>query len=393
MLRIHFLIRLVFLIVFGVLSALPTALLALRLGPSEQPSTLGGVEQLSKYPVASLSTVLDGAFQSEFERWFGKHLGLRAEIIRTDNQLNFSIFRMTKEGTVLGQNNVLFEPAYIEAYNALSTVPDESLDAFASRLAELQHALADRGVKFIVMITPSKVALYPELLPDRARPGPGSTIYNRFLTLARQRGVALFDTVEFVRALKASSPYPVFPPGGAHWSRYVACKVGERFMLLLGETLQKSVPVLTCDPAVIKSRASGIDRDLARLANLWQNDTFDVPLPTPKIRVTKDAAAYHANLLFVGDSFLWPFFEALEQKAAYARRDFFYYYRSHDRFVARRKAQPRVALDREKLDWDELLARDAVVLELNEVTIRDFGYGFVDDALNAIQKRHAVNAN
>ena len=261
-------------------------------------------------------------------------------------------------------------------------MPDEELVAFVERLAQLNRALADRGTRLLVMITPSKAATYTENIPERLRrTAAKDDTYERFQALVRERGIPLFDSVPFIRQLKVESEHPVFPPGGTHWSKYAACRAGEAFMGTLASLLQRAVPTLRCDPPTIRQRAVGVDRDLAKLTNLWTDSDFEVPLPYPRIKVERTPDAHSANLLFVGDSFLWPFFEALEQKQSYDRRDFLYYYKSLDRFRARRKATPRIPLDRAAIDWPELLKRDAIILEFNEVNIRDQGYGFVEDSL------------
>ena len=350
-------------------------------------SGLGGVEQSSAFPEFTFATLSDGRFQNAFESWFSKQLGLREAMIRTDNQINYSLFHTTRPGTVLGENNFLYEPSYIDAYNGLHSMPQSEMLAFVERLKELNDSVTARGTRLLVMITPSKAATYPEYLPERRRRDtPRNDTYERFQSLVREKGIPLFDTVPIIRALKIESEYPVFPPGGTHWSKYSACRVGEAFMGTLSSLLERTVPTLHCDPPTIRRRAVGVDRDLAKLTNLWTDADFEVPLPYPRIRVDRPPDAHGADLLFVGDSFLWPFFEALEQRRSYERRDFLYYYKSLDRFRARRRAIPRSPLDRAAIDWAELLKRDAIVLEFNEVNIHEMGYGFVEDALSYLRQ-------
>lgn len=375
-----------FLLAFAMVLVTPLVVMLKHAKQSSSIDELGGVELAAALPTLTTQGALDGTFQSAFDRWFAKHLGIRKALIRADNQLNYSLFSLTATGTVLGKDNFLFEPNYIEEFNNMRPMSDLQLQTFVEKLSRLRSLLRARSVHFLVMLTPSKAAMYSEHIPERLLVSPTrADTYDRFTKLVRAQSLPLFDTVPLVRRLKAESPYPVFPPGGAHWSKYVSCKAGEAFTDQLQALLGREVPKLRCDPPLIKTKASGVDRDLAQLANLWRRNSFDVPLPSPRVRVESAKDAYRAKLLFIGDSFLWSFFEALERKLAYASRDFFYYYKSHDRFRARRRALPKVPIDRAAIDWSHILSRDAIVLEMNEFNIRDVGYGFVDDALQHLE--------
>ena len=344
---------------------------------------LGGVEFASSLSSFTWETFLDGSFQTKFQKWFSSHLGYRSILIRSNNQLDFSLFgAFSGRRTIIGKKNYLFQSQYIEDYNGLYPVTEEAMNLFVDKLRRLQIGLKGRGSKLMIFLTPSKAAIIPELLPSQLRlsdTGPGT--YERFLAKLQTAEIPVLDGIQLAKQLKAESPYPVFPPGAAHWSSYVSCKAGEKFTQLLGPTLGRPVPLLSCDPPEARRIPQGVDQDLAELTNIWDPSSFDVPLVYPKVSVSVPKDAYFAKTLFIGDSFLWTFLHYLERKAVYESRDFFYYYRSQERFRRRQRPSRRTPIEFEKLDWNYLFKRDVVVIELNEIRIREGGFGFVEDAL------------
>ena len=76
--------------VFVLLLLLPTAQMTFkpfRLVP------LNGAEIRPERPAFSWHSFISGEFQKQFDDWFSTVLGFRGHLVRSDNQLNFSLFR------------------------------------------------------------------------------------------------------------------------------------------------------------------------------------------------------------------------------------------------------------------------------------------------------------
>lgn len=343
---------------------------------------LGGVEDKTTKPQLSVSGLLDGTFQESFDSWFSKKIGLRSVLVRTDNQINFSMFHHSSGHVVVGKDNYLFEKYYIDDLNNANPFPPEKLQEFVDKLALLQQKLHERKTEFMVLIAPSKAYLYPEKIPEKFLLAKSDADnYAQFEAMLRAKNVPYVDGVKTLRELKPLSTYPVFPPGGAHWSSYAACQVGEQVTAEFSALLKRATPQLVCDPPYVRPTSHGLDRDLWLLANLWTTASLEVPMQYPKASTIYPPNAYRPNVLFVGDSFMWAMFHYLEKQRVYESRDFFFYYKSHYRFHVNRKAMNKQPLNPDTLDWNKVLSHDLVVLEFNQARIPDVGFGFVEDAL------------
>ena len=360
------------------------------LGQSEKGGNakLGGVEEKNRFSQFSFQKFLDGSLQSEFEKWFSSHLGFRSVLIRSHNQMDFSVFRsLAGKRAILGKDHYLYQSQYIEDYNGLLPMDELQMDAFVERLRLLKGGLESRGVKFLFFLTPSKASLLPEFLPEKYRFAPEVDTTERFLRKLQSAGIPVLDGVKLAQEMKVSSPYPVFPPGAAHWSSYVSCQAAARFTELLGGLLGKETPILSCDPPRERQTPIGVDKDLAELTNIWTSSSFDVPLLYPTISIKPTSNPYLAKILFIGDSFMWSFLHNLEKRPVYETRDFYYYYNSQQRYRRGQRPSKRTILDRSKVDWNYIFSRDLVVLEVNQIRIREGGYGFVEDLLKALENR------
>lgn len=141
-----------------------------------EPALHGVVEPIPK-PALSLESWWDGRFQRQVqgsggaEGWIDRHVGLRPVWIKTDNQINFSLFREIPrhagpQDITLGKNNWLYEEDYVTSFIGREIAPDKQLRQYASDLRQLQDELKRRGITMLLVISPSKAIHYPEYLPD-----------------------------------------------------------------------------------------------------------------------------------------------------------------------------------------------------------------------------------
>jgi hypothetical protein len=388
--------------VFSVLFFLLTTLPGLQMifgFSKEEP--LHGVEQTigDSFPKFSLSSFFAEDFQKSVNTWFNGNLGYRPDLIRSDNQLNFSVFGEISSNyaspLVLGRRNTLFEKLYIDSYSGRWYLREKALERVVKKLAELHRLLKARGIVFTVLITPSKAAIYPEDIPRKYRNRnfdyETQSNYHRFIPLLEKYHVPYVDGHRLAAAFKVQSSFPVFAKGGTHWTEYTACKVSQVLLEQISRRGNKQLPLLRCEPIEMKSIPEPFDRDLADLCNLWNAlplyETLPYPLPSASASATspadQPAAVFHPQMLFVGGSFLWSVFHYLDAQNIYSSRDMWYYYSRQFHFPGD-EIQP---LDKGHIDWEQrVFGKDVVVLEVNESSIHQIGSGFISDALTALRK-------
>jgi hypothetical protein len=185
--------------------------------------------------------------------------------------------------------------------------------------------------------------------------------------------------------LKKSSPYPVYPPSGTHWSFYSACYFTLELISTLENLTKQQMRKFKVDRIHITDKPYSSDKDLARLANiLFETSLYGGEYFYPQTSSSGSVENVSGpRMLFVGASYLWTLFDYLEKHQVYSERDFYSYYKQQVTYPA----QTSTPIDKKNLDLrKEILTKDIVVIESNEHALSQLGFGFIEDALRALEK-------
>jgi acetyltransferase AlgX (SGNH hydrolase-like protein) len=374
-----------FLVVFFALCALPLAARFGQFGPS---SKLRGAVAPPAEVALSARSYFDGTFQKAFEENFNAALGFRAALVRSDNELNFRVFKefIPSPGTamILGKNRFVYERQYVDAHNRRNLVPASQLEREVQRLKLLQDYVKDRQSTLLVVISPNKASIYSEYLPRRFVYDERVALpdnYTVFVGLLRKYGVNLLDVQGSMAASKASSPLPFFSNSGAHWNDPSACSVASEIQEFIRRELQIPSLGLGCERYVMRDGPTGSDRDLSDLANLWFEEELFQPTPYAQARTIAHGKLQRPSVLYVGSSFLWQILDYENHYGLQQRDTFFYYYKARVAYPGRK----RTALEPEHVDWQrDVFAKQAIVIEINAAVVEHVGWGFLADAERVI---------
>ena len=347
----------------------------------------GKVKKEVSKPDFTLLSFLDGKYQENLEKWFKRDSGIWPYLVRTENQLNFSLFKLAstnyKSTVVVGKDNNLIERSYIRAANDLDSATAERLTKKVNKLKELQDLFESKGAAFIVMISPNKPALYPEFLPEAYfKPGGEERVskYERMIPLLRKAGVNVLDGYKFFKDRINEDPYPFFDFSGTHWNEYGSCLIGQQLISLSQELINKPLISFTCDPVIVNDVPGYSERDLSRILNIWWPEATYSNSPRPKsVRVSR-GGEYRPNVLFVGTSYMWALLRHLDVHRVFRKRDFYYYFKRNSTYPKRSFK----TIDKARINWQKnVFSKDLVVLEVNEAFVSRVGYGFIKAALAA----------
>jgi hypothetical protein len=369
---------------FLLLLGLPLTQTAFRWLP-EAP--LAGVEKVPPVPEFRPGAWWDGSLQDRFDPWFNAKVGLRGWMVRTFNQIQYSVFgRFAGSGTkvVQGRGGVLFEKVYVDSFRSPRKRKEKDLRDVCSGVRELQDRLAARGVAFLLVIAPSKAEILPEFLPEgidvAGRAGKRSA-RDDMAALLDEYGIHHLDMHEAFKAWKAEGAPALFPNGGTHWNHYAAARVAGLTLGALREQGRKPMPELRVTGSVTNGVVWGADNDLGDLLNLWTSRKFAGPQIHPVLE--KTASDPLPDILFIGDSFVLTLTKVMDDEGLYRKRDTFYYFNRRFAYPGNREE----SLDQGNVDVAaELAGRDAVVIEINEYWLPRIGFGFVKAALKALKK-------
>jgi hypothetical protein len=346
---------------------------------------LAGVEAQPMVLPAALESWLDGRLQKSWEERFNAGMGLRPLLVRTDNQVNMTLFRRPqktmKTEVVPGEDDFLYERIYLDRYSGSSPNGRREVLPLAKELRRLQDLLAARGVGFLLVISPSKAEIYPEQAPPTiALPGRESrkTEYDVFMPLLAEEGVNVLDAHRLFKEERRRSDALLFSRGGVHWNHYGATVVVAEMMRRIEGIVGRDLPGIAVTGARRDDVVWRADNDLADLLNLWWTGRYSRDQFHPVVERTGPKDARSPNLLLIGDSFVLTLGAILKENDLTANQEILYYFRRSMDFPGERSE----AFDPERFDVGAALqGRDAVIIETNEILLPRSGFGFTEKAL------------
>ena len=334
---------------------------------------LSGVSILEKKPHFGFASWFSGDYQAKSGRWAGQNFGFRGLLIQTDNQIGYSVFHKSNtpsSGIIVGRDKILHEEDYVLEYCGLIPQPsDTQLECLAADLEEVGNRFRARGVGFLVYISPTKAAVYPETLPPAylARKTNAPRAYERMLPLLQKHHVPYADGHHALMEAKAAYPIPQNPPlfsrGGIHYNDW-----GMVFaMQVLRQALEKEggtpLPALRYQyPVPTDYQPVGTDDDFARLINVLFLPNHYVS-PHPDLRFDP-AHPQNAGISVIGGSFCWHPLQLLDENHVYDSMDFYYYYHTA---LHHYPGDTEEIVNPDLLDWNQTFLRSrVVVLEISE---------------------------
>jgi len=347
---------------------------------------LNGMLLKEQRPEFTLDTVLSGDFQVKYSNWFNQNFMMREFLIKLNNELYYTIFSksyMYDQKIIIGKEGQLYERAYIDDYcNITSPMGEDKLEQMVNKMSDVQRLLSQKGIPFIILITPSKAFTYPEFIPTtflKQKKPNGKNDYEQIMPLLEKNEINFVDGQKITLDLKKQIEYPLFARGGIHWNYLAASyslnKLIEKINFISGDTRRKTYieRVETSDNPV------GKDRDLLDLLNLWTPpDNYPAPVP-----VFSSAGAGNSSgaITVVGGSFCGMFLDIIREQKLFDSYDFFFYYKL-ERFTYPQKENGK-PFNVQMLDWeDEIFNKNPIILEVNEEAFNGgHATAFLDDAL------------
>jgi hypothetical protein len=229
--------------------------------------------------------ILDGSFESGFAHYIGPREPFYPAAVRLRNQLAFSLLDTSPIiREVRGRDGELLERVYLDDYcsrDLATFLP--AAPAWAAKIRQMQDRVQAEGKIFLYVVTPSKVAQYPDWMPARW-PCPSTQadrlgLVPAWNNIVQRAGIHEVDTTAALWAAHPRYPFPLFPQGGTHWndvgSAIGAQAVEAGLLHLTGD--QRFTPLSFA--WTFSSHPAGTDIDLASLLNLiWTPMNFTVPV-------------------------------------------------------------------------------------------------------------------
>lgn len=122
------------------------------------------------------------SYPDRFETYYNDHFGLREQLVESYNYLYFKVIKKSPLPTVtVGRDEWLY-------YNGEGVLPDflgltryseEQLETWRRLLADRQEWLTSLGSRYLFVVAPYKMMIYPEHLPERVQARAGIPLLAR----------------------------------------------------------------------------------------------------------------------------------------------------------------------------------------------------------------------
>jgi alginate O-acetyltransferase complex protein AlgJ len=217
----------------------------------------------NRWPAAlpgASSTLQDWqAFPGRFERYFNDHFGARTHLLAVDQWAKAVFFGVSPVSTVLvGKQGWLYflgedAKAFDRWYRGIDAFTDAEIAALRGEFLHRREYLGHLGIAYLIVVVPEKYSVYPEFLPDWAKPVTPTTALDRVADdLVQHPELHFVDLRPALRAAKQNER--VYYKTDSHWN-LVGASVGYRVLMAELERLLPGLSTVASrrppyDPAV-----------------------------------------------------------------------------------------------------------------------------------------------
>ncbi len=337
---------------------------------------LKGEYSAHQKPSITLSSWLDGSYQKAADNYCTDSFGFRNPLVRGINELDFQLFREANaKYVIIGKDNGLFETPYIEAHLGMDYLGDSVINQKVLKYKQLHDTLAKLGVQLTMVFAPGKASYHPEYIPDyywQYQTSP--TNYSTFKQAFEANELPFLDFHLWFRKNKSTTPYPLFPLTGIHWSKYGMLLATDSLLSYWDSKTDKRLPSLDIGPITeTTSQTQGSDADVEDGLNIIQTlPHFNMAYPNYQFI---DSISDKIRTAVIADSYYWGLFDIGLSTIACDSGEFWYYFKQ----VYPQNFESGLMI--KDLDLQKALeSKDHIVLLQTDATLKRFGFGFVEDA-------------
>lgn len=233
-----------------------------------KPKELNFVEKrkFAPKPVFSQTTSIKD-YINKFEAYFKDHFGFRDEFIFVYSYVKYSVFKMSPSNQVLvGKDGWLFftSESILTDWKGVSPFTSAEIKKWRA-VIESRKRLADKlSIKYIVVVIPSNLEIYPEKLPSYLGTRAKETRIDQFFkAMNTEPKLPSLDLREAL--LKVKEKWGIWNKLDSHWAAWGAYY---GYVEIVSKFLEPHLGIHALketDIAMTKEEQSG---DLARLINL-----------------------------------------------------------------------------------------------------------------------------
>jgi len=320
-----------------------------------------------------------GQYQSQFNNYFNNTFVPRATMLKTYNQLRYSLF---DEGNrVVGKDGSIFETSYIydalildDAYNFSLPENQVKMQEYVSQLNSIHHKLAAAGKQLVVYTTPSKAIFNADEIPQRYlnEKVDGKRAIDVFNEYIENTDVVYFNSTEYLKQYK-NEEWPVFYKTGIHWSRPAEQLVSKAIVDIINELQNNNGKTIEIEEVQMSEDAYWRDSDVYDLLNLWLGEQDKIYYQYV-MQTAQNDLYDRKNILLQGGSFS----NGLKTDLINNKMCGTFYNIFYKEAVMDTIGNATVFGEWNNLDLKTLLNKsDIIIIEVNEAVLNQYNKGFV----------------
>src|SRR6266849_1698829 len=183
------------------------------------PTRLSEKRRLAPPPLVRLSRPLECSYTAAFESWWNDNFGFRRSLVVGYSRALLALGVSPTPSVILGRSGWLFFAGdeALASYRAVQPFTEAELAAWQRRIETRRDWLAERGIRYLVVIAPNKETIYPEFMPESLNRVRDVTRLDQLLTYMRAHSsVAIVDPRDALRSAKAEGI--VYLRTDTHWN-------------------------------------------------------------------------------------------------------------------------------------------------------------------------------
>ena len=274
----------------------------------------------------SLSRFFEGIYQDSITNFLQDNVGYNGYLIALKDQVDWSVFHQTNFDVCAGQDNTLFLNGQTKTHCGRQQMPPNELADKIAQCVALKALLDSAGIASVYVMAPGKSGFFEDKVPAQYLVNcSDDNDYKHILQKYHESNIRVIDMNQWFHTMRATSPYPLFPRLGLHWSYYGAYLAEDSIAKYIANTLHIRMPKNKISHIKITNKARSPDDDAVNLLNIlfpMESDSLAYP------ELSYDDQPIKPKILIVSDSFTWLFIASEQVQHHYRDDSYFWYYKS-----------------------------------------------------------------
>lgn len=341
-----------------------------------KPNLIGIVISDEK-PVFSKGAWFDGSYQLATEDYNNDHWAYKETMVRLNNQFYYKAFNQIRvNGFVLGKEDYVFSESYIFSAFGDDLMKEDKVVTLLQKAKVVQDTLKKKGIDLFLVYAPGKGEACKEFVEKKYVHSIKNTNHHLFASNSKNLGLNYLDLYSYFEKLKSTSPYPLFPKFGHHWSYYGECLVVDTIIKHIEKLHHCDLPNIVWNKVDVVDTARSRDADVLNSMNLYSNPEQNMKLAYPEIQFENDSLKNTTRVLTISDSYWYgPVYMGVGQ-ACFGFGQFWYY---ANRVVPSPRQGEKVEVW--ELDLKQEIESNKVIMILySDGNLPMFGNNFINDA-------------